>query len=451
MKLLPLSSTSLVAVVFALPLALALSAGTGGAGSLPGPTGRAAAASSSFEVWVMDQSDTTADGGGTLYVYPGEALKAKAAAAEPEVVDLGGEATAVCLAQTGTVPKRPHMLMVNLSETYAIVAFVATGHVLFLDAPSRTPVACIDVGEQAHAAYPAADESYVVVSNQNGKLLQRIATDYPTGTFTLDDAATLNLATCTTPSGAACEDPTLRPDNAPVCPVVTADGRFTAVTLRGGGLFVVDSRATPMAIVAEYDAATIRPNGCVGVETAGKLYLNSGGGAPLAPFAADLYAFEVAAFSTTPSPPNTPAPTEVFSYGYSATGSDTHGCVLVGNDAYVWVADRAANRIIVVEVATDEVVAEIDLVGELSSDPAPDLIAVSPDGGWVFTALRGLVPLTANNPDVNNAVGSSPGLGVVRVDPDGRSGALVGIAPITHPGADGADTADPHGIAVRSR
>jgi len=449
MKLLPLSSTLLVVVTVALPLALAFSVGIGGTGSPSDASAQAAFARSSFEVWVMDQSDTTADGGGTLYVYPSAALTAVAAAAEPEVVDLGGEARALCLAQTGTAPKRPHMLMVNASETHAVVAFVATGHVLFLDAPSRTPVACLDVGEQAHAAYPAPDESYVIVANQNGKLLQRIRTDYAAGTFALDDAATLGLAICTTPSGAACEDPTLRPDNAPVCPVVTADARFTAVTLRGGGLLVVDSRATPMAIVAEYDAATIRPNGCVGVETAGTLYLNSSGGTALTPFAADLYAFEVAAFSTTPSPPNAPAPTRIFNY--SDTGSDTHGCVLVGGDAYVWVADRAGNRIIVVEVTTDQVVAEIDLVGELSADPAPDLIAVSPDGDWVFMALRGPAPLSANVAGANNAVGSSPGLGVARVGPDGRSGALVGVAPIVHLGADGAVTADPHGLAVRSR
>ena len=449
MNPLSLARLSLVVVTVTLPLALAFSVGIGGAGSPSDASAQAAFARSSFEVWVMDQSDTTADGGGTLYVYPSAGLTTAAATAEPEVVDLGGEARALCLAQTGTAPKRPHMLMVNASETHAVVAFVATGHVLFIDAASRTPVACRDVGEQAHAAYPAPDESYVIVANQNGKLLQRIRTDYAAGIFALEDAATLDLAICTTPSGAACEDPTLRPDNAPACPVVTADARFTAVTLRGGGLFVVDSLATPMAIVAEYDAATIRPNGCVGAETAGTLYLNSSGGTALSPFAADLYAFEVAAFSTTPSPPNTPAPTEIFHYSH--TGTDTHGCVLVNGDAYVWVADRAGNRIIVVEVATDQVVAEIDLVGEFSADPAPDLIAASPDGDWVFMALRGPVPLSANVEGANNAVGSSPGLGVARVGPDGRTGELVGVAPIVHLGADGAVTSDPHGLAVRSR
>lgn len=447
MNLLPLSRR-LLAVVVVFPLALAASVGTGGAGTLPNAVEGAAFPPSPFEVWVMDQADTTADGGGRLYVYPGDALTTEAAAAEPEVVDLGGAARTLCVVQTGSAPKRPHMLMLNAGQTYAVVAFVATGHVLFLDAASRTPVACIDVGEQAHAAYPSPDESYVMVSNQNGKLLHRIRTDFAAGTFTLDDAATIDLATCTTPSGAACEDPALRPDNAPVCPVVTADARFTAVTLRGGGLLVVDSRATPMAIVAEYDAATIRPNGCVGVETAGTLYINSGGGTILSPFAADLYAFEVAGFSTTPSRPNTPAPTEVFSY--SATRSDTHGCVLIAGGAYIWVADRAGNQIMVVEVAANEVVAEIPLASEFSADPAPDLIDVSPDGDWVFMALRGPAPLSANVEGANNAVGSSPGLGFARVGADGRSGVLVGVAPIVHLGPDGTIISDPHGLAVRS-
>src|SRR5687767_4509144 len=118
MKLLALSSKLLVVVAVALPLALALPAGAGGAASPPGTAARADAAASSFEVWVMDQADSTADGGGTLYVYPGDPLTAGAAGAEPEVVDLGGAARDLCLAETGTTPQRPHMLMVNRSETH---------------------------------------------------------------------------------------------------------------------------------------------------------------------------------------------------------------------------------------------------------------------------------------------------------------------------------------------
>ncbi|WP_437513801.1 hypothetical protein [Sorangium sp. So ce1099] len=40
----------------------------------------------------------------------------------------------------------------------------------------------------------------MLVANQNGKKLERINTDFATGAFTQDPAATLNLATsCTTP------------------------------------------------------------------------------------------------------------------------------------------------------------------------------------------------------------------------------------------------------------
>ena len=401
-----------------------------------------------YEVWIVDQSDTTADGGGTIYIYPGPALEGAAAAkATPEVIDLGGAARSVCLAETGTAPRRPHMLTLNASQSYAILSFVATGHVLFMEAATRTPFACIDVGLQAHAAFPAPDESYVVVANQNGKLLQRIETDYGSRTFDLVAAATLNLATCTTPSGAACQDPLLRPDNAPICPVIDASSRFSFVTLRGGGLFVVDSTASPMAIVAEYDRTTVHPNGCGGVEAAGRVFINSGGGTAGSPLEADLYAFPMSGIDLTPNPPNAPAPSLVFSHDDRGF-VDSHGAVLTKDQRFLWVADRAANRVVVVDTASASVVDEFGLAGAVSADPAPDLMGIDPAGNRVFAALRGPNPLTANVPGVGNAVGATPGLGIMRVTASGRSGVLQEIAPISHV-VDGVERADPHGIAVR--
>ena len=400
------------------------------------------------EVWIIDQSDTTTDGGGTLYIYGGDALAGRdAASAVPEIVDLGGDARAFCLAATGTAPRRPHMIRFNEGDSHAIISFVATGHVLFLDAATRAPAGCIDVGAQAHAAFPSPDGAYVIVANQNGKLLQRIATDYASGTFSLDVAGTLDLVACTTPSGAACQDATLRPDNAPICPVIDSTSTFTFVTLRGGGLFVVDSTATPLAIVAEYDRATVHPNGCGGVEANGKVYINSGGGTVGNPLESDLYAFPLSGFDATPNAPNTPAPTLVFSYDDQGF-VDSHGAVLTKGERYLWVGDRAANRIVVVDTRQDAVVGEIPLAGPVSGDPAPDLLAIAPSGNRVYAALRGPNPLTANVQDVNNAVGATPGLGVVRVEAGGARGTLHALAPITHVVA-GVERADPHGIAVR--
>lgn len=403
-----------------------------------------------YEVWAIDQSDTTADGGGTLYIYPGAALSGKnAAKATPEVIDLGGAARTLCLTQSGSAPKRPHMFYFNATDSHVVIAFVASGHVLFMNAATRTPLACIDVGTQAHAAVPSPDQRYVVVANQNGKLLQRIQTDYATNTFTLDDAATLNLETCTTPSGAACQDATLRPDNAPICPIIDSSSRLTFVTLRGGGLFVVDTTATPMRILAEYDQNTVHPNGCGGVESKDKLYINSGGGTPANPLESDLYSFRLNAFGTIPTTPNTPAPTVIFSADEEAF-VDSHGAVLTKQQRYLWVADRAANSIVIVDTKRDVMVQQINLVGSLSADVAPDLMAISPEGHRVFMTLRGPKPLTGNAPDVNNAVGSTPGIGIVRVMANGRWGVLQAIVPISH-SVDGVETADPHGIAVRRK
>lgn len=116
----------------------------------------------------------------------------------------------------------------------------------------------------------------------------------------------------------------------------------------------------------------------------------------------------------------------------------------------MWVGDRAANRIVVVDTQQDTVVEEIALPGALSQDPAPDLMDVSPDGSRVFVALRGQSPLTANAAAANNAVGSTPGLAVVRVGENGRTGRLEALLRMTRM-VDGAEKADPHGLRVRVR
>ena len=399
-----------------------------------------------YEVWVMDQSDTrdedgngTLESGGTLYVYQGDELTRRGARAVPEVIDFGGAARDLCVAQTGTAPRRPHMFFFNASRTHAIVSFVATGHVLFMETETRAPVGCLDVGVQAHSSVPSHDETYIVVANQNGRLLQRINTDYATGTFTLDNAATIDLATCTTPSGAPCQDAVLRPDTRPICPIIDSCDRFTFVTLAGGGLFVVDANTTPMAIVAEYDKFTVHPDGCGGVQAAGRMYINSGGA-----LEADLYSFPLRGYLSS-NPPNTPAPTLV--YTHDGTNSDSHGAVATRRERYLWVAERFGNNITVVDTKTDAVVNQFGLAGRVSNDPTPDLLDISPGGHYVFMSLRGPNPVSGNNPAFNNAVGTTPGVGVIRVEQGGRRGKFFARAPISNV-VGGVERADPHGLRV---
>ena len=424
-----------------------------------------------YEVWAIDQSDSPGKNyGGTLYIWDGHELEKEkgvkdqedgdASGFDPmrwirppvsEKIDLGGDAATLCLARTGAAPVRPHMIAVNPAQTHVIVSFVATGHVLFIDARSREAVECIrtspGVGgvRQAHMATPSPDGTYVTVANQNGKLFERILTDYEHNDFRLDPAARIDLANCTTPAGLPCQSAALRPDNAPICPITESTSQFTFVTLRGGGLFVVDSRATPMQIVAEYDQTFVHGNGCLGAESLGKMYIDSGGGTTANLYQADLYVFPLSEFSTTPAAPNTPTPTVVFNES-DQEHADAHGAALARQDRFLWIADRGRNFLWVVDTRTDKVVNRIQLVNDLSVDPTPDLLSVSPDGSHVFMSLRGPVPLTA---DPHVSTGSTPGIGVLKVLQGGRSARFESIARITNIDANGVERADVHASTVR--
>jgi hypothetical protein len=421
------------------------------AGALLLASGHAAAAPG-YEVWAIDQSNSAGKAfGGTLYVYDGKALERgrRAAEAKPEVIDLGLAAAALCFAKTGANPVRPHMIAMNASQTHAVISFVSTGHVLIMDAPTRTPIDCIRTSagaggaRQVHFAIPAPDESYIAVANQNGKLFERIDANFAVNSFVLNTSAGINLVTCTTPNGYACQDPVLRPDNAPICPIIEATSRYVFVTLRGGGLFVVDAKTTPMQIVAEYDMDTVHPNGCLGVQVGDKMYVDSGGGTAAHLFGADIYAFPVTGFSPD-NLPNIPTPKVVLSD--ASADADAHGATLTKHQRYLWVADRGRNFIWVIDTQTDEVVNEIPLVGEVSDDPTPDLLATSPNGSHVFMSLRGPTPLTA---DPHVSTGSTPGVGVVKVLEAGRGGLFEALAPVSNVDPSGVERADVHALTIR--
>ena len=403
------------------------------------------------EVWAIDQSNSPGQTfGGRIFIYEGNRIQSHPERAAPEIVDLSGAVASLCLAQTGVNPVRPHMLAFNASQTHAIVSFVASGHVAILNAVTRAPITCIrsSVGDngnrQVHFAFPSPDETYIGVANQNGKLYERIDTNYAASTFVLNPAATVNLKTCVTPNGVACELAGIRNDNAPICPIIDSSSRFNFVTLRGGGLFVIDGKSTPMRIVAEYDRSTVHPNGCLGAESMGKMYVDSGGGTASNLFEADLYAFPLSGFSTAPNPVNTPLPRVVFSE--DVDGADSHGATLVHHKRFLWVADRGRNFLWVVETETDRIVTRIPLAGSISQDPTPDLLSASPENTRVYMSLRGPNPLTA---DPHVSTGSTPGVGVIKVKQGGRDGDFEGIARISNIDAAGVERADVHALAVR--
>ncbi|MDQ3149008.1 MAG: hypothetical protein M3Q38_03665, partial [Chloroflexota bacterium] len=304
--------------------------------------------------------------GGRVLIYDSDDLDSRGGPADdPESLELASlYATGGPNNQTGVDVVRPHMIVPSPDHRYQALAFVVSGHVAIIDASTRHPVALFRTtpgtggARQAHAAFWTHDGRSLIVANQNGKLLERIDHDSLTGTFTHRTDATLDLANCVTPNGNPCQTstpvndsdpgyrgPNNRPDNAPICPVVTRDDK-AYTTLRGGGMLVVDITRTPMAIVGEYGTNAIGRDGCGGRQHRGSVYLNSGSGTPVTnPSEFSLYEV-LNAFPGAPGflSPNTPPATLFYSDITPETPNDAHGMVMTRHDRFLWQFDRLANE-----------------------------------------------------------------------------------------------------------
>ena len=293
-----------------------------------------------------------------------------------------------------------------------------------------------------------------------------------------------------TPSGALKEGPG-RPNNVVVCPVPSSNNRHVYVTFGGGGLFVVDMTTEPMSIVAEYTNDVISAAGCGGGEGGGFMHLNagvsaSGAGADDSTFI--LYRLPLdypdgAAPSTTPNEP--PVVTfheekamDMTAVADLATRRDAHGMVMSPSRRFLYQFDRIRNNAEVFDMGKviddpDATLAEqarahagtLDLTGsgyclgepapfvdvngngyELSDDPAPDLVDITPDGRLLIVSFRGPHPVTVKHA----AVGSCPGFGIVTLDGDGSAGALTHVFRTFLPDATGTrNLSDIHAAAVR--
>lgn len=386
-----------VAILVALTFALAVWPALGGQVPVMGGPDPA------FELWTVDQSDAR-NGGDRLYVYTSDNWH------EPHTtVELGAAARGI----GNGAGVRPHLLLFNQTHTHALLANVATGHVYVIRASDRSIVASIDVGDQAHGAIASPDDRWILVANQNGKRLARIRADFVNERFTYQPEADLDLK--------AMENPN-QPDNAPICPVMYVGGGGKAyVTLRGGGMYVVDTTTTPMRVVRQYTRQQIAPAGCGGLQVGNDVWINSG-----TPRDGYVYKF------------NARTDDLILSMRTTNYGSDAHGMVMVGG-RYVWMANRGdGDNIVVIDTLTNEIVNVLRDVGA-----APDLMDVSPAGNLVFVTLRGPRALTG----LPSSVGETPGVAVMEVYNGGLTGRRIAFIPI---GSQSPDTyADPHALAVR--
>ena len=383
-----------------------------------------------YEVWVTDQSDTGKEIGGFLHIYEGAKLASAPASAKPmQTIDFSGEIGKFCEEATKKAVRRPHMLFFNTAQDHVIISFLS-GQVLFMDVATKKPEACLLMGKNAHAAWPTPNQKMAITANIAEKKFIRIWTDYTKHTYTFDpDKDVLNLAAF---EGGE------RPDTSPICPITESSSHYAFVTLRGGGLLIIDVTTMPMKVVATLDNNQIHPAGCGGIEAGGTMYINSGGGWPIAPLSYDVYALDITKLPQAVSAKLVSQRDDRF--------ADSHG--MAGLGRYVWNADRAGNNVEIIDTLSNLSVGSVDLTTSANSDPAPDLMDVAPDGQYVFVSLRGPTPLTGNDKDAHNAKGLIPGVGVIHVDQDGKVGHYKGQATLTNM-RDGKESADIHGIAVK--
>ena len=292
-----------------------------------------------------------------------------------------------------------------------------------------------------------------------------------------------------------------RPNNVIICPIIS-DNDNAYITFGGGGLLIADTKATPMKIVGEYDNKHINGAGCGGVQVENKMWLNagvsaSGAGANQSTFT--VYTIDDSQFGQKANQPNFPSAQVVFKdssntktignmdskNSENSTGQlpdqttrrDAHGMTRTISGAYIHNVDRIQNNVEVFDTKTFErytydltsldgqgkgigvcLAASVTDDPDLpKNDPAPDLLENTPDGKYLVVALRGPMPVSVSHA----AQGSCPGVGIIEILDNGKSGRLVTIlrstntidtAKVKSPGGHdytGTEHSDIHGASVR--
>mmetsp|Transcript_77 Transcript_77/g.200 ORF Transcript_77/g.200 Transcript_77/m.200 type:complete len:610 (-) Transcript_77:213-2042(-) len=259
-----------------------------------------------------------------------------------------------------------------------------------------------------------------------------------------------------------------RVNNVPICPI-TSKHDNAYVTLGGGGLLVLDLKATPMAIKGEYGNAIVNGAGCGGVQAENQVFINGGvsaGSSGLEQSVFLLYSFDDTKYETS-NGENSPMPIRVFqdtgntrtignaegpvnnNSGQTpgtTTRRDSHGAATTLDGKYVHIVDRIQNVVEVFNTKTYErstydlvsmdgqsgrsgpagpcfARSVLDDAGLPLNDPAPDLMEITPDGKYLIIAFRGPVPVSVGH----SAQGSCPGVGIVELMEGGKSGKLVDV------------------------
>lgn len=431
-----------------------------------------------FEIWMSDQGTThdsvapsptatnlnspATTSGGYVRVFQGSQLQLDAATASSENYHINGEGVAagdlklMDYAQFGvpanwsdpalhgaSVPKLRgiHGCLPAPNHRYMACAFL-NGFVAIIN-DLKQPVALFRAtgtasatGGNPHMAFFTNDGKYLMIANQNAKVLERVdltwdgagiglikanynraaSLDLAGGSVTrnADALATVNIDgtnpgvnvgmvsgsydptawTSTLPDGSAKQTDSTgaRPNNSVICPLAMDNNQHTVVTMAGGGAFIVDHTTTPMKIVAAYNKSQIADAGCGGLENAGFMYLDQG--TSVAPTSAPWNCaageatdrFNVYRLPSTGWPAGgsylsvPPKPFVMQNLGGSvckpvADARDAHGMTwgdFARNYLHVW--DRFQNQVRIYKMPIGTLQGIVDIGGgSVCSDPTPDL------------------------------------------------------------------------------
>lgn len=472
----------------------------------------------SYEVWLSDQANTMGISssipfgthGGQIRIYDSADLELPIPINNPLILDVSKDLFPDADVKTNAHVSRMHGILPSPDNRYMALNFVASGHLGIVDGETKKSVCLFrttqtSTGRQNHMSFWSPSGNQLIIANQNGRILERVdvrrnssgsVTD-----FIFNGAASLDLVggsnrilaqpmavdmdlsgnincklegtvtdnqSTTTPNNQPKQAPGIRPLNSVICPIPSSTGKHVFASLGGGGMFVVDIQATPMAIVGEYDLSRVNAAGCGGMESNNYMHMSTGTPGPnISEFT--MYRFGLdypsgPAFNL----PNTPEPVAVWEdpdNGKIAgvdiptgTNRDAHGMAIAEDELHQFDRIRNIVEVFKLEAPWDHLHPDstYDLTASgacgttagaaKTNDPTPDLGDTSPNDQSIYMALRGPYPLTISHA----AAGSCPGLGIIRKNPISQTWELAAVLPSTV--MDYTSTrnlSDPHAVIVR--
>ena len=292
----------------------------------------------------------------------------------------------------------PHMIDFSADFAYAVVALHHGDGIAIVRTHDREVVASVPTGGHSHFAGFAPDDNYITVDVVDDNAVKKVAADLETEEFEIVEEIVI-----------ADEAGEEFVDRDPTCHYFTGTG-YTYHTLgpsyHDGGLAIVDQEN--FELVEAYTIEEVAANcGVFPHPTQDVVYLTAG----------------------LPSDPETgkagigeyfviDAHTHEVIHNDATRGVDAHGLWITPDGEELWITNRETNDGVIVDTDSHEIVEKIDRFGpETGEAPeksdAPDILAASPDGEYMFATARGPNPVTA---DPQASTGVTPGVFVIDVE-----------------------------------